>query len=391
MYDTCYIFGMSEMYGKCAPCAGPDCFICSGTGFNGDALVYISDQNSQEWQSERRGSWFTSSVERARTLQKMEHEFTKKPKRTLALWAAIHAVEQHTQKTKGREHMSNIQVRQDTSVGLAQKFGFTESQLDLVKRTVAKNATDDELELFFYRCKELQLNPLMPGQVYFLKFGSAPGTIVIGLDGFRSRAQRTGKLVGIKRGVVRDSSGKCIGAWADVYRRDWDHPAHEEVALSEYFDQRKPIWKNMPETMIKKVAEVAALRMAFPEELGGVYSEEEMHQADKSPSVKNVESEIMEQKPSQPQIARMFAIAKNAEISDEDLRKMIKHPSSKDLTIKEYNEICEKLTQIAMEKTKAAQAQIIQEEPPIQVSEEFKEEAQSVELPWTKYMEKEAR
>ena len=31
----------------------------------------------------------------------------------------------------------------------------------------------------------------------------------------------------------------------------------------------------MPETMIKKVAEAATLRMAFPTELGGIYAEEE--------------------------------------------------------------------------------------------------------------------
>jgi len=36
----------------------------------------------------------------------------------------------------------------------------------------------------------------------------------------------------------------------------------------------------MPETMIKKVAEAAALRMAFPEDLSGIYSHEEMHRAD---------------------------------------------------------------------------------------------------------------
>jgi hypothetical protein len=36
----------------------------------------------------------------------------------------------------------------------------------------------------------------------------------------------------------------------------------------------------MKETMIKKVAEAAALRMAFPDDLGGTYINEEMAQAD---------------------------------------------------------------------------------------------------------------
>jgi hypothetical protein len=96
---------------------------------------------------------------------------------------------------------------------------------------------------------------------------------------FRAKAARTGKLVGIKRGVLRDEKGRCTGAWCEVYRSDWQHPAREEVSLAEY-STGKAMWAKMPETMVKKVAEVAALRMAFPDDLGGVYAEEEMHQAE---------------------------------------------------------------------------------------------------------------
>lgn len=188
----------------------------------------------------------------------------------------------------------------------------------------------------------------MPGQVYFLKFGTAPGTIVIGLDGFRARAQRTGKLSGIKRGVIRDAQGVCIGGWADVYRKDWDHPAHEEVTLAEYMDPRKATWKSMPETMIKKVAEVAALRMAFPDELGGVYSQEEMDQADRGGKVvKNVESDIGEAHPSLAQIRRLFTIAGEAKVSQEELKEILlmdyAKSSTKDLTMEQYNKICQDL------------------------------------------------
>jgi len=57
------------------------------------------------------------------------------------------------------------------------------------------------------------------------------------------------------------------------------------VALSEYHTGKNP-WTRMPETMIKKVAEASALRMAFPDELGGVYSQEEMNQV---PAIKQEE------------------------------------------------------------------------------------------------------
>ncbi len=156
---------------------------------------------------------------------------------------------------------------------------WTPEQLKLITEVVAKNATPEELKLFLYRCKNMGLDPLKPGQIYFIKFNSSqPGTMVVGIDGFRSLASRTGKHMGTVRGIIRDDKGRCIGAWAEVHRSDWKHPAREEVSLGEY-NTGKSQWARMPETMIKKVAEVAALRMAFPDDLGGIYAPEEMEQA----------------------------------------------------------------------------------------------------------------
>ena len=159
---------------------------------------------------------------------------------------------------------------------------WTAEQMALITATIAKQATPDELKLFLYRAKNLGLDPLKPGQIHFVKYGNNPGTIVVGIEGFRVTAHRTGKLAGIKRGALRDEKGNLIGGWAEVYRTDWREPAREEVPLAEYNTGRGP-WQKMPETMVKKVAEAAALRMAFPESLGGVYSEEEMHQAEQRP------------------------------------------------------------------------------------------------------------
>jgi phage recombination protein Bet len=155
---------------------------------------------------------------------------------------------------------------------------LTDEQMDLIKNTVAKGATDNELKLFLYRCKEIGLDPLKPGQIFFIKYGTGPGTIVIGRDGFRARAAAIGLHTGTKVGIIRDDKGSCLGAWCEVYRKDWKEPAREEVSLKEY-DTGKGQWAKMPETMIKKVAEVAALRMAFPDQLSGLYSTDEMDQA----------------------------------------------------------------------------------------------------------------
>lgn len=155
---------------------------------------------------------------------------------------------------------------------------WTSDDIKLIRSTVARGATEEEFKLFLMRCKLMGLNPLKPGQIYFIKYGNSPGTIVIGIEGFRARAQSTGKLSGISRGVVRNEKGECIGAWAEIHRSDWTHPAREEVSLKEYTTGRGN-WVEMPETMIKKVAEAAALRMAFPDDLGGIYTKEEMDQA----------------------------------------------------------------------------------------------------------------
>lgn len=155
---------------------------------------------------------------------------------------------------------------------------MTTEQLALIKATVAKGASDNELQLFLYRCKSMGLDPLKPGQVHFVKYGGNPGTIIIGIDGFRTIAASTGLHSGTKRGVIRGDKGECVGAWCEVYRKDWSECAREEVSLSEY-STGKAMWAKMPETMIKKVAEVAALRMAFPDKMSGAYSHEEMDQA----------------------------------------------------------------------------------------------------------------
>lgn len=152
---------------------------------------------------------------------------------------------------------------------------YTPEQIKLIRDTVARGATENEFSLFLYRCKILRLDPLRPGQIHFIKYGTNPGTIVVGIDGMRSLANRTGKHAGTKRGAILDESGRLTGAWAEIYRKDWIEPAREEVRFAEY-STGKAAWAKMPETMIKKCAEAAALRMAFPDELGGIYAEEEL-------------------------------------------------------------------------------------------------------------------
>src|SRR3990167_2282695 len=107
---------------------------------------------------------------------------------------------------------------------------ISKEQMALIKATVAKGASDDELKLFLYRCKNMGLDPLKPGQIHFVKYNNSPGTMIIGIDGFRSRAAATGKHTGTKRGILRNEKGECIGAFCEVFRSDWKESAREEVS-----------------------------------------------------------------------------------------------------------------------------------------------------------------
>lgn len=80
-----------------------------------------------------------------------------------------------------------------------------------------------------------------------------------------------GDDVTLSPSIVRDY---LVGGWCEVYRKDRDIPVRVEISLSE-FSKGQSTWKTMPATMIRKTAIVNALREAFPETLGALYTEDD--------------------------------------------------------------------------------------------------------------------
>jgi len=170
---------------------------------------------------------------------------------------------------------------------------------DLVKRYLvsgdATKVSDEEVVLFMKLCEAQKLNPFRK-DVYLIKFGDEPASLVVSKDVFIRRAQRSGFCNGWRAGIViKNNDGsiefregtllldneQLIGGWAEVFRKDWQVPLKITVSLSEYLRRRKdgqPMrsWQQMPATMIRKVALEQALREAFMEELQGLYGIEEM-------------------------------------------------------------------------------------------------------------------
>ncbi len=159
-------------------------------------------------------------------------------------------------------------------------------QVDLIKRTIAKGATDDELKLFLYQCEKRGLDPLSR-QIYFQKRKTKTGeqmTILTAIDGYRLIADRTGKYAGNDEPIY-DNERSPSKATSTVYKivGTIRCPFTATARWHQYYpgDQSGFMWNKMPHLMLGKCAEALALRKAFPEELGGLYIDEEMHQAGK--------------------------------------------------------------------------------------------------------------
>lgn len=173
-----------------------------------------------------------------------------------------------------------------------QEAVLSEEQVDLIKRTVAKGATNDELALFLYQCKRTGLDPLLK-QIHAVKrwdrdAGREVMSIQTGIDGYRLVATRTGKLAGIDDAVFDKEDGEHPGkASVTVYKLDEHGQARSYTASArwaEYVQKKKDgtitsFWARMPYGQLGKCAEALALRKAFPNDLSGVYTFEEMAQA----------------------------------------------------------------------------------------------------------------
>lgn len=148
---------------------------------------------------------------------------------------------------------------------------YTREQIDTIKRTVAKGATDADLALFIEVCRSRGLDPFTR-QVHWTTKG-----IICGIDGFRAIADRTHRYVPGPTRYETDDKGGLVAAHVTVRKLvagQW-FDLEESAYLSEYRGTT-PIWREKPRVMLAKCAEARALRRAFPADLSGLYAPEEM-------------------------------------------------------------------------------------------------------------------
>ncbi len=250
------------------------------------------------------------------------------------------------------------------------------SQIDLIKRTIFPNATDDEVRLFFYECRRRGVHP-MDRLIYPVsrkdKEGNRHVTFQMGIDYLRAAGEETGRYVGqkpIQYGEIikqaTDEGEIAVPEWAEatILRKD---PESGEIAeiphqvkWKEYYPGQKlgHMWRKMPHNQLAKCAEAGALRKAFPRKLGGLYINEEMEQTEAVPFTPiQMPQEKGSQSQKEPknngevisdaQAKRFYAIAKSTKATDDQIKEWlyreyaIEHP--KDIPKSLYDEICTKV------------------------------------------------
>ena len=168
--------------------------------------------------------------------------------------------------------------------------------LDFVKKYLVRGrselVTDQEIVMFMNTCKMQNLNPLVNGEVYLIKYSKdEPAQMVVGKSAYVRRAYEHPDYICKEDGIVVQrgddivqKEGCClypgetlIGGWCRVHfmRNGSERDVFKEVSFTEY-NKGQANWKSKPASMINKVAISQCVREAFPKDYEGLYSEEEM-------------------------------------------------------------------------------------------------------------------
>lgn len=176
---------------------------------------------------------------------------------------------------------------------------------------IDNDVTNAELAGFLHLCQRTKLDPFSR-QIYLIgrkdkKAGRKVFTPQTGIDGYRVIAHRviaeTRETFGYEDTLWCDSSGR----WGDVWLAE-EPPAaakvtvlrngqrfsavalYREYAQTDWNGNPTRMWKNMGANQLAKCAEALALRKAFPHDLAGVYTAEEMAQADNPEDARHLRS-----------------------------------------------------------------------------------------------------
>ena len=141
-----------------------------------------------------------------------------------------------------------------------------------LRNTVAPGLSDSEFRLFAEMCRATGLNPALK-EIWAIKAGGRL-QLMTGINGFLKIANSHPQFDGME--VENTFEGtQLVSCTVKVHRKDRKFPAIATAYMAEYA-KPTPIWKQMPSVMLAKCAKSLAIREAFIQELGGLYTAEEM-------------------------------------------------------------------------------------------------------------------
>lgn len=221
------------------------------------------------------------------------------------------------------------------------RIEYSDEQRQLIKDVYAKGASDAEFRMFVEVSKYQGLD-IFKKQIYLMKFwdvdkGDWGFQPVTGIDGYRSKAEDTGLYGGQlgpfwcgEDGVWKDvwtSKNPPAAAKVGIIRTDWKEPCWAVARYVSYVQTKKDgtpnkMWAKMPDNQLAKCAEALGLRKAFPQQVGGLYTDVEMEQAANEP-IRNTEptaANIKREYPDIKAVAPVVEIDHAREALKEELR-----------------------------------------------------------------------
>jgi phage recombination protein Bet len=165
---------------------------------------------------------------------------------------------------------------------------WTPEEVTTIRSVIAPGLTEPEFLFFAQVCRAAGLNPIM-NQIHAIKRkdSKAPSghklTIQTSIHGLRLIADRT-KCYAPGREPTFVTNGKAIES-ATAYVKKYAGGQWHEVADTAYwaeyvqtYQSGDPValWATKPHVMLAKCAEALALRRAFPAEMAGLYTDDEM-------------------------------------------------------------------------------------------------------------------
>ena len=211
---------------------------------------------------------------------------------------------------------TDIAIRHEAATTLSvadDQSAFTEAQKVALRHIGVEGATQADLDVFFHVVKRTGLDPFAR-QIHMIsrqvserdprtgEWVKVPKqTIQTGIDGYRLIGRRAANRAHDTISVSAPEWAHEDGAWRAVWSTGWGMPIAARVTIHRsgqpftavaLFDEYKQtkrngeltsMWGQRPAGQLAKCAEALAWRMAFPQDLAGVYVEDEMHQADNSP------------------------------------------------------------------------------------------------------------